>query len=71
MDIIGVCLLFVNGLPSRIIDPYEENTLSIGSLKKEEIETRKKNERKTNIYAYVGLILVFFGFILQFLGTVV
>ena len=69
LNILGVCFLFIYGLPSRIIDPYEENILSVGPLQRKEIEKRKKENRRINIFAYVGLILVFLGFILQFLGT--
>ncbi len=69
LDILGVSFIFIYGLPSRILDPCEKDTLSAGPLQRKEIEKRKKENRRINIFAYVGLILVFLGFILQLVGT--
>jgi len=66
---LGVVLVLIYGLPSRVINPYEKDMMSIGPLQKEQIEKKKKNNRKINFFSYVGLVLIFFGFIFQFIGT--
>ena len=69
LNMLGICIVLIYGLPSRIINPYEQDMMSIGPLQKEQIEQKKKNDRKINFLSYVGLTLVFFGFIFQFIGT--
>lgn len=68
LNMLGVCLVLIYGLPSRIVNPYVD-MMSIGPLQKEQIEQKKKNDRKINFFSYVGLMLIFFGFIFQFVGT--
>jgi hypothetical protein len=69
LNMLGVCLVIIYGLPSRLINPYEQDMMSIGPLQKEQIERQKRNNRKINFFSYVGLTLIFFGFIFQFIGT--
>lgn len=69
LDITGVCVVLFYGLPSKFINPFEENSLSIGPLAREEIKRRKNDHKKINSYAYLGLALMLLGFIFQFIGT--
>ena len=62
-DIIGVILLFMYGLPSRIIEPPK--LLLEGDLSKED----SKKNRFITIMSYIGLSCLFIGFFLQFLGS--
>ena len=67
IDIIGVCFIFWNGLPSKIED--FDVTLSLGQIHDEEkIQVEKKNKRIKKI-AKIGLILILVGFVLQLIGT--
>ncbi|MEO8569183.1 MAG: hypothetical protein ABI419_08605 [Ginsengibacter sp.] len=69
LDILGVVLLFIYGLPSRIADQHEGDMLRVGPLQREQIEKKRKADKKINSYAYVGLALIGVGFIFQFIGT--
>ncbi len=67
--IIGVAILFFYGLPSRIVNPYEQDMLSIDPLQRAEIEGKKRNNNIINFSANLALALIFIGFIFQFVGT--
>lgn len=63
-DIVGVLILFVYGLPSKI---EQHNLVSFSGTKEPEHVSRKN--RKVKRWAYVGLSLLLLGFILQLIGT--
>lgn len=61
LDIAGVILLFIFGLPSKI--PQSGRLLLEGDYD-------EKGARRFRIGAYAGLTLLVLGFSLQFIGTV-
>ena len=62
-DIVGVILLFIYGLPSKIIGPPK--MLLEGDITNDEL---KKNAFVTKM-SYLGLTLLIIGFILQLAGV--
>lgn len=69
LNILGVVLLFIYGLPSRITDAHEGDMLRVGPLQREQIKKKRKADKRINFYAYVCLALIGVGFIFQFIGT--
>lgn len=65
-DIVGVLLLFKYGLPSRILNHG-------GSLLLEESDdeesARNRYNKNVERWAYIGLVLILVGFVLQLIGT--
>lgn len=63
IDIIGVIIIFKNGLPfdPKILDSYVEIEI---------LESEKPKLQKQKKCAYFGLILLIIGFVLQLLGNV-
>jgi hypothetical protein len=66
-DIIGVFMLFLYGLPSRI-EPSGD-LLGLEESTDEELKREKKN-RRIKILAFIGLSFIFLGFIFQLLGEI-
>lgn len=71
-DILGVILLFMYGLPSKLIEHnielFELNTRDANEIERED-ERIKKHNKRVKVGAYAGLTLILIGFILQFIGT--
>lgn len=69
LDMIGVVLLFVFGLPSAYIEnPENGGNLALGSSSEDEIIKVKRMNLLIKIMSFLGLIIVFAGFLLQFIG---
>lgn len=62
-DIVGVILLFFNGLPSPIEKASNNLVWSESSMS-------PRKERQIQRLAWLGLLLIFIGFLLQGLGCI-
>jgi hypothetical protein len=65
-DIIGVVIIFIHGLPSKVDEMG--GVLLLGENPKDEQIRKNKNKRITR-YAYFGLAFIILGFLLQLIGT--
>jgi hypothetical protein len=67
VDIAGVLILFEYGLPSKVKTVTQ--FFVTGNETKEEIEEANKHNRNIKRWAYIGLICLLIGFVLQLMGT--
>ena len=65
LDILGIVLLFVYGLPSKIEHLYSDMAVEINDNEKQRII--KKNKR-ISFLSHFGLVALILGFCLQFAG---
>ncbi len=65
LDMFGVLLLFRYGLPSKYKEDSEGIVLGETDIEK---RIREKNNFKIKAFAYLGLSLIFLGFLFQFLS---
>lgn len=65
-DIVGVIIIFINGLPSKVKEHGGALILDEGSEKE---KTRRASNKKIKQWSHIGLGLVLIGFILQLIGT--
>jgi hypothetical protein len=66
-DMLGVALLFLCGLPSKIENPDAGNLMIKNLNEESKIPIIRKN-KWIHIGANTGLLLAFIGFLLQFIG---
>jgi hypothetical protein len=62
-------LQWVFGIPSRIEPDNSSAYLSVSELSEEENKRRLQKNKLIKRGAFAGVVLLFFGFILQFLDT--
>ena len=67
LDIIGAILLFMYGLPSRL--KGEEGESLVDAISDQDLAANQKHDAKIRFRAYVGIVFLILGFILQFLGN--
>lgn len=67
LDIIGVILLFLFGLPSKV--KTEEGEPMEWDIAEEEEEKRKRRLRFYKIMSHIGLACLIIGFSLQLIGN--
>ena len=68
-DMAGVFILFLYGLPSDYIVNPKAQHLLINESPKDEVEKVIAKNRVIKIWAYIGLTLLFIGFIFQLIGS--
>lgn len=68
LDILGAALIFFFGLPSKVI-PTEGKFIITEGLEDEELKHANRTNRIIKIFGNVGAVLLFLGFLLQFIGS--
>jgi uncharacterized membrane protein len=63
LNILGTVTIFFFGLPQKLQDT--EDYIERGSLTKQQVRIN----RKTKLFAFLGLTFLFIGFVLQFFDT--